>query len=186
MKHSNRDPIPLTLILSPLGRGKGEGCFQIKGEKGFTLVELILAIVIVGIIAIAITMAFVPTMNVSVSVDTRKEALQGGRLAMERILREIREARSINGGFTATSLTFVNAANSTITYSWSGTPSASLRRNGSDLTCCVEAMTLTYLKKDGTTTTNPSEVWRIQTDLQIKVGDETVELRSEVNPRNIY
>lgn len=154
--------------------------------KGFTLIEIILAIVIVGIIAIAITASFLPTMKVSLSVDTRKDALQGGRVAMERMLREIREARSISAGFTATSLTFVNAANSTITYSWSGTPSAPLQRNGSDLTCCVEAMLLTYLKKDGTTTANPSEVWRIQADLQVKVGSETVELRSEVNPRNLY
>lgn len=154
-----------------------------KGEKGFTLVELILAIVIVGIIAIAITAAFVPTMKVSVTVDTRKEALQGGRIAMERMLREIREARAISAGFTATSLTFTNAAGSTISYVVSGT---SLQRNGTDLTCCVDTITLTYLKKDGSTATAPADVWRIQADLKVKVGDESVELRSEVNPRNIY
>lgn len=158
-----------------------------KQEQGFTLIELILAIVIVGIIAIAITAAFAPTMRVSVAVDTRKEALQGGRLAIERMIREIREARSIAAGFTATSLTFTNAASSTITYSLSG---ASLQRivGGvpSDITCCVQGLTLTYLKKDGSAATLPADVWRIRADLQIKVGDETVELRSEVNPRNIY
>ncbi len=161
-----------------------------KGKQGFTLIELILAIVIVGIIAIAITAAFAPTMRVSVAVDTRKEALQNARSAMERMLREIREAKSISAGFTPVSLTFINPANSTITYSWSGTPSTPLQRNGTDLACCVEAMTLTYLKKDGTPVVIPpdslSDVWRIQADLQIKVGDETVELRSEVNLRNIY
>lgn len=183
MKHSSRDLIPLTLILSPPGRGKGEGDFRSKGEGGFTLIELILVIVIVGIIAVGITASFVPTMKVSVLVDTRKEALQGGRIAMERMLREIREARAISAGFTAASLTFTNAAGSTTSYAVSGT---SLQRNGTDLTCCVDTMTLTYLDKNGNSTTDPLLVWRIQADLQVKVGDETVELRSEVNPRNIY
>ena len=37
---------PLTLILSPQGRGKGEGSMN----KGVTLIELIVVIVILGII----------------------------------------------------------------------------------------------------------------------------------------
>ncbi len=155
-------------------------------RRGFTLIELILGVVLLGIVSLALTSAFVPTMQTSVSVDTRKDALQNARLAMERMLREIREVRSITAGFTATNLTFTGPANIPVTYSWSGVVQDPLRRDADDLACCVQSFALTYLKKDGSAATAPAEVWRIQADLQVMVGGEKVELRSEVNPRNIY
>jgi len=158
----------------------------IRNRQGFTLIELILVIVLLGIVPIALTSAFVPTAQISVTVDTRKDALQNARLAMERMLREIREARSITAGFTATSLTFTNAANGAITYSWSGAALAPLQRSAVDLACCVQSFALAYWQKSGAPAAAPAEVWRIQADLQVQVGSETVELRSEVNPRNIY
>ncbi len=157
-----------------------------KNSKGFTLIELILVIVLLGIVSIALTSAFVPTAQISVTVDTRKEALQNTRLAMERMLREIREARSITAGFTATSLTFTNPANGTITYSWSGTALDPLQRSAVDLACCVQSLALTYLQKSGAAAVTPAQVWRIQADLQVRVGNETVQFRSEVNPKNVY
>jgi prepilin-type N-terminal cleavage/methylation domain-containing protein len=158
----------------------------IKNRRGFTFIELILVVVLLSIVALALTAAFVPTARISVTVDTRKDALQNTRLAMERMLREVREARSINAGFTATNLTFTNPANSAINYSWSGAALDPLQRNGVDLACCVQSFALTYLQKNGAAAVLPAQVWRIQADLQVQVGNETVELRSEVNPKNIY
>lgn len=159
---------------------------MIKNRRGFTLIELILVVVLLGIVALALTAAFVPTARISVAVDTRKDALQNTRLAMERMLREIREARSIAVCCPLTSLTFTNAANGVIAYSWSGAALAPLQRNAIDLACCVQGFTLNYLRKDGLPAALPAEVWRIQADLQVQVGNETVEFRSEVNPRNLY
>lgn len=159
---------------------------MLSTSRGFTLIEVILVVVLLGIVSLALTAAFVPTMQTSVIVDTRKDALQNARLGMERMLREVREARSITAGFTGTSLTFTNAANTSITYSWSGTPQNPLQRGADSLACCVQSFTLTYLQKDGSAATLPAQVWRIQADLQVLVGSETVELRSEVNPKNIY
>jgi hypothetical protein len=45
---------------------------------------------------------------------------------------------------------------------------------------------MTYLQKSGAVASTPAQVWRIQADLQVQVGSETVEFRSEVNPKNIY
>lgn len=159
---------------------------MIFNRRGFTLIELILGVVLLGIVSLALTSAFVPTVQTSVTVDTRKEALQNARVAMERMLREIREARSITAGFTATSLTFTGPANIPVTYSWSGVAQDPLQRDADELACCVQSFALVYLKKDGSVATAPAEIWRIQADLQIRVGGETVELRSEVNPKNIY
>ena len=58
----------------------------------------------------------------------------------------------------------------------------------------VQSLTFTYFDKAGSTLTDagvagvcdtiPTSIWRIQINLQVKVGDETVDLRSEVNPGN--
>lgn len=157
-----------------------------NNEKGFTLIELILAVVLMGIVAIAMTSAFVPTMMVSAGVDNRKEAFQQGRLAMERMMREIREAKSFAAGFSSTSLTFTNTVNATSTYSWSGVAQAPFQRNALDLACCVEVFTLSYLKRDGTAAALPSEVWRVQADFQVRVGDQIIQLRSEAHPRGVF
>ncbi|HLG21630.1 MAG TPA: type II secretion system protein [Candidatus Manganitrophaceae bacterium] len=155
-------------------------------EKGFTLIEMILTVVLIGIVSIALTSAFVPTMTVSVDVDNRKEAFQHGRLAIERMMREIREARSFSAGFSGTSVTFTNAANASATYSWSGAALAPLQRNGVDLACCVQSLLFDYLKKDGAAAGGPTEIWRVRANLQLQVGAQTVELRSEAHPRGVF
>lgn len=160
-----------------------------NNEKGFTLIELILTVVLVGIVAIAMTSAFIPTMTVSANVDNRKEAFQQGRLAMERMMREIREARSfaVCAPCPATStLNFTDARNGNIVYAWNGTPQASLTRSGTNISGNVEGYTITFFTKTGATPPNQGQIWRVQADLQVRVGDQIIQLRSEAHPRGVF
>ncbi len=176
---------------------------KIKNEKGFTLIEVILVVILIGIVAIAMTSAFIPTMTVAVNIDNRKEAFQQGRLAIERMMREIREARVITtippppAGPTTIRLT--KPDNTTIQYSWGGTALNPLQRSRDDLACCtmvdiaccVQARApntdiLFYFDMNGASTTTPASVWRAQAVFQVKVGDQTIDLRSEAQPRGCF
>ncbi|MFY9269747.1 MAG: hypothetical protein WAO55_08385, partial [Candidatus Manganitrophaceae bacterium] len=142
---------------------------------------MILVIVLVGIVGIAMTSAFVPTMTVSVQTDSRKEAFQQGRLVMERLLREIREAR----GFAACApcnptnlLNFTDARNSPIVYAWGGAPQTAVTRNGIDIASNVDGYVITFFTRTGATPPNQTQIWRVRADLQVRVGDQTIQLRS--------
>ena len=76
------------------------------GCKGFTLIEIIVVIVILAI-ASAITIKFlVDGLRIYTMTVNQKTLLDEGKLALERMCRDIRDARSITG-VTANSITFV-------------------------------------------------------------------------------
>ena len=101
-----------------------EGC----GNLGFTLIEVVIVIVILSIVS-AITIYFlVSSLRVYTMTVNQKILFDEGKLAVERICRDIRDANSITGS-TATSITFIRThatgtgqdnANETITYRWVG------------------------------------------------------------------
>lgn len=162
---------------------------KIRNERGFTLIESILVVVLVAIVGIAMTSAFVPTMTVSVQTDSRKEAFQQGRLAMERMMREIREARQFAACAPCNptnTLNFTDARNAAVAYTWSGTPQTAVTRNGTDIASNVDGYTMTFFTRTGATPPDQTQIWRVQADLQVRVGDQTIQLRSEAHPRGAF
>jgi len=158
---------------------------------------MVVAVVVLGIIGVSLTAPFIPTMRASVNVDNRKEAFQQGRLAMERMMREIRQATSIGSLTTPpgpTTLTFIDARNTTIEYSWAGAATNPLQRSRDDLVCCtlvdlaccVQALTISYLDKTGNPTASPASVWRVVASLQVAVGGQTIHLEAEAHPRGFF
>lgn len=153
------------------------------------MIELILVVVLVAIVGIAMTSAFVPTMTVSVQTDSRKEAFQQGRLAMERVMREIREARQFAACAPCNptnTLNFTDARNAAIAYAWSGTPQTAVTRNGTDIASNVDGYTMTFFTRTGAIPPDQTQIWRIRADLQVRVGDQTIQLRSEAHPRGAF
>ena len=164
-----------------------------EDQRGFSLFEAILVIALVGIVAAVFATALVPTMRASVMVGTRNEALQSARVALDRMVREIRLIRSTAyiQTWTANDLKFNvnNPYNTSIEFKLSGdTPPNLLRVKdgvlpGDVLSGNVQSLTFSYLENNG----NPAalaNIWRIVIDLSVKVGAETVNLRSEVHPSN--
>ena len=75
-------------------------------ERGFTLIEIIIVIVILSIVS-AITIKFlVDSLRIYTMTVNQKTLFDEGKLALERMGRDIRDARSITGT-TASSITFV-------------------------------------------------------------------------------
>jgi prepilin-type N-terminal cleavage/methylation domain-containing protein len=75
-------------------------------QRGFTLIEIIVVIVILSVVS-AITVKFlVDSLKIYSMTVNQKTLFDEGKLALERMGRDIRDARSITGT-TASSITFV-------------------------------------------------------------------------------
>lgn len=67
-----------------------------SGEAGFTLVELLLVMVLIGIISATTAMLVLQGTRAYADLISRKEALHYPRLAIERIVREVRQASAVS------------------------------------------------------------------------------------------
>ena len=80
----------------------------IGGQKGYTLIEIIIVIVILGIIG-GISFQFVGYgVEAFKKSSARKELYDQGRLALERMVRELRDAKEVEGS-SSSSITFKKA-----------------------------------------------------------------------------
>jgi prepilin-type N-terminal cleavage/methylation domain-containing protein len=80
----------------------------IGGQKGFTLIEIVMVIVILGVIG-AFTFQFVAHgVQAFKKSSARKDLYDQGRLALERMVRELRDTKEVTGS-SGSSITFKKA-----------------------------------------------------------------------------
>ena len=159
-------------------------------QLGFSLVELIVVIVVLGIVG---------SMGAVVVRDGMLGYLRGreitsadwqGRLALERMTRELRDIAPSSGGvanITATScgssafaFSDINAA--PISYSQSAN---TLMRNGQPLADNVTGLQFYCLQSDGQTyTTTPSAVYYVTVSMIVATTNTSATYRTTVKPRN--
>jgi len=72
---------------------------KIKKDDGFTLIEILITLTIFLIISVTIYSAFLLSQRASQEVQSSIEMSQNGRVIIERIIREIRQAREVIGDF---------------------------------------------------------------------------------------
>lgn len=163
--------------------------YSILRQLGFTLVELIVVIVVLGIVA---------SMGAIVVRDGMLGYLRGreitsadwqGRLALERITRDLRDvAPPVNGvanitaascGSTTFAFSDINAAQ--ISYSQSGT---TLTRNGQPLADNVTGLRFYCLTSNVQPTTTLSAVNYVTISMIVSTANTAATYRSTVKPRN--
>ncbi len=117
-------------------------------KNGFTYIELIISIVLIGIIAAIASELLAQGLNAFLTTQNITDANWQGQLAMERMIRDIRDIRSASdvSTNTATSLTFVDMLGNSIAYSLSG---SNLMRNSDVLARGVSALAFTYYDNNG-------------------------------------
>ncbi len=169
-------------------------------NSGFTLIEILMVIVLVGIIATIVAMLVYEGAKSYGEIDKLRDLSTQGRLAFERMAREIRLVRCTTVGtsctpttsditaMTATEFRFNNTRNegrgfrlagSTVNLrqgSGAGDPEDPLVDNVSDLT-------FEYFKSDGTTATAVQDVWTIAVSLTLSSGARSVSFKVRVHPR---
>lgn len=173
-----------------------------KNQHGVTLIEMILSIVLIGIIGAVAAQVFLFSTKSVLTGNLVREATQVNRLAMDRMIREIRNVGGNRCVQTATagSFRFVDSQANNIFYSWAGAGSP-LTRNGDTLVGNVSSLIFTYYDNADPpvdiTATPPTvcatpcdaacavtNIWSINIDLTTQSGTETMRLRSQVHPRS--
>jgi len=157
-----------------------------RGTAGFTLVEVVLTLVLVGIIAVIAGLLMQQGVVTYLAQENETNLAGQGRLGIERIAREVRSIRSNTAAdlptMTATMLNFVDLGGNAVTYTASG---GTVTRNGVVLTSATTStLGFSYLKRDGTTATSATQVWVIQVDLVLTLNNESQTYRIRVHPRN--
>ena len=160
---------------------------SITKSRGFSLVEMVLVIVITGIIG---SIGALIMQRGFASYFTGKDIANAdwqGRLALERMARELREIRSATAGdistMTATQITFNDSAGNNISYTIAGTQ---LTRNGVVLADSINNLTVSYLQNDGRNTAGVATAVYYITISAVVAQDATTTTtyRTTVNPRN--
>jgi prepilin-type N-terminal cleavage/methylation domain-containing protein len=156
-----------------------------NSERGFTLIEIIVVIVILSIVA-AISINFlVSSLRVYTMTVNQKTLFDEGKLALERMCRDIRDARSITG-VTASSITFVR--NNATTQDIAGETLVFQRNAGASTLEKVKAspvVTGTLASNvSAFAVTNATNEIQLQLTLQLTSG-ENVTLQTKVYPKNL-
>jgi prepilin-type N-terminal cleavage/methylation domain-containing protein len=70
----------------------------LRGESGYTLVEMLLVLVIMGIVMTSLTTLFVTASNSELDMNNRFRAQQNARLALDKFRREVHCASGVTLG----------------------------------------------------------------------------------------
>lgn len=164
-------------------------------SKAFTLIEVILTLVLLSIVIWIGIAAMFSGMDTWSFFTQRKDILSDGRMAMDRMLREIRMTKNTTSVTTANSGTFrfTDTANKDITYTLS---SSVVNRTQDGVTNgllgSVSSLSFTYYDADGSVIATPvvapsaTNIRRIRILIAMSKGtSRPVNLRSDVWPRNL-
>jgi len=154
-----------------------------KKQQGFTLLELVLVILLTSIIAGVASKIIAQGLTIYLTARYTTDADWQGRLALERMARDIRAVSS--GGIStaaASQLTFTDTNGNSVSYSLSST---SLMRNSQILANGVSTLTFGYFDKNGATTATSSLIRYIKITLTIVQDNTNFSLSTSVYPRNL-
>jgi len=153
--------------------------------KGFTLIELLSVVLILGIIAVISSKMVSEGLFGYLTTKDVADADWQGRIAMERMARDIRVIGSSNNITTAAAaqLVFVDDTGTTITYAISG---STLTRNTQVLSDGIQSIAFTYFDLNGTTTAVLTNIRYIRIVLTVNQLNASYSLTTAIAPRNLY
>ena len=157
-----------------------------KRHKGYTLVELIIAVVIAGVIYSVFAQVINSGFDAWFFLKGQRTIMTDVRLVMKRMVRQIRTTAGADNiiAFTATRYHFRNFNNEEIDYQQNG---SDLEQNGSVLLSNLDSasgLEFVYLDAAGNVTADKAGIRTIQITLVVKEGRNLVRLRSAAGIRN--
>ncbi len=162
---------------------------EIGKERGMTMIELVIAMVIAAIILVSMVPFFHVNINSYVQAKKGKETTQSARVGFNRMSNDLVRLTSslfIDVG-TLTAIRFDLPTENDIVYMlYNG----KVLRKGVKLIKNVSSLEFHYYTEDGTEKTVPflsdSDVWRIEMEMVVDDGINTVTFKKQISPRNIH
>lgn len=162
-------------------------------KNGFTLIELMIVVVILGLITLGAVTFFSGGMRSWISGQFQLAAQRDARIALDRMVKEIREGDELDDSSDDDTIIvdYNVLSEDTLTFSWSGTSGDSLTRNDAPFLDNVHSLSFIYLNQAGVEMTNESNASKILINLQVDLdgdastgGNPDIILDTEVNLRN--
>lgn len=158
-------------------------------KRSFTLIELIMVITVVGIIAAVLAPFIATSFDAWIFHNSERDVLFSGRLAMNRMLREIRRIKNLSSitTFSATEFDFLDIDSNRIDFKQSG---GILLRNADELTNKLlnpGGLSFTYLKSTDpdVAAVQKQDIRIVRIRLQLVSGDSTLSIQSSLRLRNL-
>jgi Tfp pilus assembly protein PilW len=166
---------------------------KLRGEEGFTIVELLVTTLVFSIMVVAISSIFVQIINDERRALAAQSIQENGQFILELMSREIRVSKIVNQespNCNATSLTITHPVNGTVTYTL--TAGGVLQRTASGTTSDLSNSTITFsrlnfcVKGSGAIDLQQPRV-AILASIQNKVGKEILKfnLQTTVTSRDV-
>lgn len=169
--------------------------FYKQNQKGFSLIEMMVVVVILGVIVLALVTFFTGGTKSWVAGQSQLKAQREARQAIDRMVREIREGNEIKSNSDSYSVTVYippfpieGIAERYVFYALSGT---TMQRDGNPLIDNVQINgepIFKYYNNDGTEVNPPnSTVSKIHINLKVDVDKDSnpdITLNTDVNLRN--
>jgi prepilin-type N-terminal cleavage/methylation domain-containing protein len=166
--------------------------YNIKNQKGFSLIEMMVVVVILGLIVLALVTFFTGGAKSWVAGQSQLKAQREARQAIDRMVREIREGKNIINDLVDISdadtiVVFIPDLGSKpahkATYDLSST---TIQRNSNPLIDNVQSLVFTYFDNSGNLVA-PENASKVHIDLKVDVDKDDnpdITLNTDVNLRN--
>lgn len=170
-------------------------------NKGFTIIELIIVIVIAGIISGILGMLILQVIDVYSFVTVREDVLSEAELAMERMMREIRQiqkaAQAIEVIYIADSaeFQFVDVDDNIIGFKKDSSTVHRMKfsepgvlQHNDLLADDITSLAFTYWDEDSNELSSPvdiEKIKRIEISIVMERQDQEVRIDTQVYPRNL-
>ena len=166
-----------------------------KNQKGFSLIEMMVVVVILGLIVLGLVTFFTGGAKSWVAGQSQLEAQRNARQAMDIMVRQIREASDIKENSTSYKIIFRTPwVTNDLEYSWTGNTWEPIFKGTVPLINNVQNLTFKYFNSSGVeivilpiTVTDAPKISKIHIDLNVDVDRDDkpdITLNSDINLRN--
>jgi len=163
-----------------------------QSDRGFTIIELVITIVVAAIIMTAALSFFMVNVDSYTNARMGKDILQSARIGWNRMLSEMKAivgSEEIDRGYSD-AIQFDLPTETNINYEWDDTYKQ-LEREGEKMIWGVQDFDIKYYDEEGNEISTPftsrDDVWRLKIRMKVGYEDQILVLtETHISPRNFH